>query len=182
MLSAFALSAILAASLQTQPPESVPTQTIPSPPSTCRSYPLAMDFDFWIGTWHVKDTKTGQFAGTNRIHTIEQGCGLIEDWTAANGSTGMSFNSFNPVTDQWRQIWISDVSGGFQIDINGGLNDAGDMEMIGTIVYFGRGTTHPFKGLWTPEADGTVTQTFMIQDDDQNWQLWFQGSYQKQSE
>jgi hypothetical protein len=34
------------------------------------------------------------------------GCGLLENWTASNGTTGKSLNAFNPVAKQWQQYWV----------------------------------------------------------------------------
>jgi hypothetical protein len=34
------------------------------------------------------------------------GCGLLENWTALNGTTGKSLNAFNPAAKQWQQYWV----------------------------------------------------------------------------
>ena len=63
-------------------------------------------FDFWIGEWTV--TVGGTFAGTNSIQPILGHCTIFEQWTGASGTTGKSYNYYDPGYDHWRQIWISD--------------------------------------------------------------------------
>jgi len=136
-------------------------------------------FDFWLGTWDVTNTTTDKTAGRNIITSAENGCLILERWTSAGGGTGQSYNYYDPHREKWRQVW---VSGPAIIDYEGGLNDAGEMVLEGEIVYR-NGETAPFRGIWTPNADGSVTQHFDQYDDEtDDWQLWFEGRYVKAAE
>jgi hypothetical protein len=160
-------TALLAACTATPepPPEAAATlpAASPAPASTpgapCAS-PVHDDFDFWVGEWDV-------FA--------EYGCLLIEKWTNANGITGQSYNFVDPLTNKWRQIW---VSGGAVIDYSGGLTGTGSMKLEGTITYQSGPPSIPFTGEWTPNPDGTVTQHFEQFDPATGqWTPWFTGTY-----
>ncbi len=63
-------------------------------------------FDFWLGEWNVT-TPDGTLAGENLITSEENGCLVLERWRSAGGGTGQSYNYFNPATEKWRQVWIS---------------------------------------------------------------------------
>jgi len=75
------------------------------PPNPCANNPDRHRFDFWLGEWQVT-TPDGHVVGSSSIQSMAGGCGLLENWTASNGSTGKSLNAFNPVTKQWQQYWI----------------------------------------------------------------------------
>lgn len=77
--------------------------------------PEFRQFDFWIGEWEVYG-KNGQKAGESRITLILDSCIILEEWTSANKTQGItyagkSFNKFNPMTDQWQQTWVDNVGG-----------------------------------------------------------------------
>jgi hypothetical protein len=134
------------------------------------------EFDFWVGEWEVHDTN-GTLVGENSIRREERGCVLTENWSGAKGSTGMSINYLDKVTDEWVQSWHA--AGGYQIIIRGGLTDEG-MLLSGTIHYIANGRTAPFRGLWTPMPDGRVRQYFeQSNDDGATWEPWFEGFYSR---
>lgn len=133
-------------------------------------------FDFWVGTWEVTDNSSGELAGTNRIEKIEDDCLIMEHWTSVAGVTGTSMNYYNPVTRQWRQLWVSE--GRYAIDIAGGV-EAGSMVLRGRIYDF-RGSTADFRGTWTPHSDGSVRQFFeQLNPETKDWEAWFDGRYGK---
>ncbi len=148
-------------------------QTPPPPPCQDKVF---HDFDFWVGEWEVTTAK-GQVAGTNSIQKEEYGCLLVERWTSASGVTGQSYNFVDLETGKWRQVW---VSAGATIDYSGGLNEDGAMILEGTIGYpAGQpGNGSKFKGAWTPNEDGTVTQHFQQHNAETGeWSDWFIGIY-----
>ncbi|MBY6204574.1 hypothetical protein [Halomonas denitrificans] len=177
------LALVLAGPIQAQ--EQAPTETVPAvsepvtapapPPSPCtqESGP-ARDFDFWIGDWQVYRPGTDQRVGTNRIARREGGCLLLEEWTGASGGTGLSMNFHDPERDAWRQLWQSASA---LIELEGGLDAQGRMAMEGSIVYHANRQRFPFRGRWTPRADGTVLQEFWQQAPDGDWAPWFAGEY-----
>lgn len=163
MIRALLLSAVLVLPAAAETP--------PAPPCTGGSHD---DFDFWIGDWDVY-SQDGALAGINSIKREEYGCLLVERWTDINGITGQSYNFVDPLTEKWRQVW---VSGGAVIDYAGKLDESGAMRLEGTIAYRRGAPAAPFRGEWTPNADGTVTQHFTQQDPTTGeWTDWFIGKY-----
>lgn len=157
---------------QSQGAGAPPAPAAPRPP--CQEE-LFRQFDFWAGEWEVF-TPQGAKAGDNSITIEEYGCLLVEHWTTASGITGQSYNYVNLENNKWRQIW---VSGGSTIDYSGGLNDKGEMVLEGTIAYRA-GSNAPFRGVWTPNPDGSVTQHFQQFDPQANiWSDWFVGVYKR---
>lgn len=140
--------------------------------------PVFDDFNFWVGEWDVTGAD-GKFAGTNSITKEEYGCLLVERWKNAGGITGQSYNFVDLLTGKWRQVW---VSAGATIDYAGGLNDKGAMVLEGVIGYGAgvAGNGAKFRGTWTPNADGTVTQHFQQFDPSkEEWTDWFIGTYKR---
>lgn len=153
----------------------------PAGPNPCASDPHFRDFDFWLGEWQVTNRANGSLAGTNTIISIEAACALEERWSGRGGSTGMSVNYYNPVSGQWRQVWVT--GGAYAIDIVGGLDAEGSMVLEGTIYYYRSGKRNPFRGTWTPNADGSVRQYFQQADPETGeWTDWFDGLYTKMNE
>ncbi len=143
-------------------------------PAGCEFDAGAAEFDFWVGEWDVYASANDNLAGSNSIRKSQQGCLLQESWTSATGGTGTSMNYYNPVTQQWRQLWVS--AGRYSIDIAGGI-DSGSMVLIGNIYYFS-GNSLPFRGAWTPAEDGSVRQFFeQFNPETGVWDVWFDGKY-----
>ena len=132
-------------------------------------------FDFWIGTWEVKD-QTGKPAGHNVITAQEQGCVLIEQWRSAGGGTGMSMNYYHPQSRQWKQNW---VGGGIILEMSGGMKD-GSMILEGPSRQIGDERLTLLRGTWTQLSDGRVRQHFVESEDrGKTWKEWFDGYYSK---
>jgi len=110
-------------------------------------------FDFWIGEWEVK-AAAGPTVGKSSIQSIAGGCGLLENWTGANGGSGKSLNAYNPVSKQWQQYWVG--QGGAVTEYRESTwND-------GSLSYVARGSgpgSGPIQRLtFTPVNDSTVRQ------------------------
>jgi hypothetical protein len=150
----------------------------PQPSYPCEDDERFSAFDFWVGEWDVHDA-SGTYQGSNSIAREERGCVLVENWTGAGGSTGMSINYLDTKSDEWVQFWIA--AGGYYIDYRGGMTDDG-MSLKGIIHTFSSGKTSPFRGLWTALPDGRVRQFFEISSDDgETWVTWFEGFYTRQA-
>lgn len=159
---------------EAEAPESPPTPACTTDASPYR------DFDFWVGDWEVYEPGTDRKLGDNPIELTQDGCLIVERWTGARGTTGMSMNFYDPLVGAWRQVWQSPW--GF-IDYTGGLDDEGRMVLEGKIHYNGRGTTHDFRGRWTPVDDGTVLQEFWQRNEETGeWDSWFVGEYRPRPE
>ncbi len=145
-------------------------------PIDCETSPERRQFDFWLGEWEVTDEAGEKTLGHNTIGKRENGCYVFEAWRSAGGGTGSSMNYYDPTLGKWHQLWLD---GGYSIiKTAGGIVD-GAMVMTGTIHYLEAGTTHPFRGTWTPLPDGRVRQFFEQADEEGNWQAWFNGYYRK---
>ena len=143
-------------------------------PAPCDSAPYHA-FDFWLGEWTVTDP-AGQLAGTNSITKEENGCLIVERWSGASGTTGQSYNYYDPGSGKWHQLW---VAAGAIIDYSGGVNQRGHMLLEGEITYRG-GNSQPFRGSWVPNEDGSVTQHFeQYTAETEEWEDWFIGTYRK---
>lgn len=183
-LFVIAASAVLAAapaSAQTTPSEGAEAPSQPQgmspPPPPCREESYRA-FDFWLGDWEVFGLSGGK-AGENKVSAQEGGCLILEQWTASGGTTGQSYNFYDPGIEKWRQIW---VSGGAVIDYAGGVDEDGAMFLEGEISYRD-GKTAPFTGKWTLQDDGSVRQHFrQYNPETEEWADWFVGIYKKKAE
>jgi len=100
-------------------------------PTPCATDPERRRFDFWVGDWTVT-TAGGTVVGSSVVQSINGGCSLLENWTAARGSTGKSLNSFNPAISKWQQYWV---------DQTGGVTEYRDSEWHnGALSFLARGT------------------------------------------
>ena len=147
-----------------------PTQAI------CETGKHFADFDFWLGEWNVYSNDAKRtFQGSNSITRHHKNCLIMENWTSAQGGDGSSMNYYDPVEDQWRQLW---VAGGYSIDYSGGLNDSGSMVLNGKINDYKTGQSNKFRGTWTPNPDGSVSQFFeQFDPEKKQWTVWFDGLY-----
>ena len=150
-----------------------PAATAQDKPYDCTAKGHHRDFDFWLGQWEVR-SKAGEIQGHNSITAKQKGCLLEEAWTSARGGTGQSINYYNPVTEQWQQLWVD--AGSSAINIRGGLKN-GSMELTGSIFYYKESLTKGFRGRWTPLPDGRVRQFFEEQNEAGEWEVWFDGYY-----
>lgn len=135
------------------------------------------DFDFWIGEWDV--AANGQFAGTNSIRPILDGCVLQETWTGAGGSAGSSFNFYNPQTKSWQQFWV--WRNGTTLELAGGYSE-GKMVLEGES-RDREGNPVLNRITWYNNPNRTVRQHWQIsKDDGASWQDAFDGLYTKHKE
>ena len=175
------LTVIAALAIATAAPAAAQTAPTP-PPNPCETDPKFAEFDFWLGAWDVANAANDQPAGVNKITKIEGDCLILEEWTSVSGNTGQSYNYYNPVTEEWRQLWISQ---GSIIDYVGGLTDSGSMLLEGEIFYHagpaaGQEAGIPFTGEWTLQEDGSVIQHFKQYDAETDaWNDWFVGRYRR---
>ena len=160
---------------QTQTAPTTATSSAPAKPvSPCESGAYR-EFDFWAGNWVVKDA-AGDEVGRNAIEVEQRGCVVIERWTSADGSTGMSLNFYDPVARTWTQQWVSP---GAVLRMTGGLVD-GAMVLEGPLHYLKAGRATRLRGTWTRLPDGRVRQHFEESSDQgKTWTDWFDGYYSR---
>lgn len=154
-------------------------ETPQKPPAYCEENPGFNQWDFWVGEWKVyENNEKRALAGTNSITKHYANCLIKETWVDTAGNGGFSINYYNPVRDQWRQVWVSN---GYSIDYTGSLNDQGQMVLEGKLDSYRRNSSAPFRGTWTPQENGDVVQRFEMYDaENDKWKVWFEGVYVKQ--
>ena len=132
-------------------------------------------FNFWIGEWNVTDTGNGKQAGTNSIQPILDGCVLMESWTGASGSKGVSLNFYNTQTEKWQQFWV--WRNGVTLELSGEYKE-GKMVLSGTSLSRA-GKKVENRITWYDNADGTVRQHWEASIDGKPWNTAFDGLYKK---
>jgi hypothetical protein len=72
--------------------------------------------DFWVGEWIADDDK-GKRIGNNRVTRDEYGaCVITEHFRMDDGSlTGHSVSIYRPGPKHWRQTWVDDQGGYFDL-------------------------------------------------------------------
>src|ERR1041385_3383876 len=143
--------AMFAPNIRAQNAQRPGVQAVAAP---CESDVNRRRFDFWIGEWNV-ETRAGQPAGKSSVQRVSGGCGLLENWTAPNGSTGKSLNTYNPELGQWQQFWVGQF---------GAVTEYRESEWHGDTLVF-HATSHPNAGTeqllrlsFTPLPGGSVRQ------------------------
>lgn len=134
-------------------------------------------FDFWVGEWDVSLTSSGALVGHNTITIEQNGCLLREEWRSQSGRIGSSTNFFNPETQKWNQIWISE-SGDYTF-YEGERKDS-TMQFMGRNFDYNIMEWQPMRMTFTSNADGSVRQFIETQDAGiDEWKVWFDGTYRK---
>lgn len=114
--------------------------------------PEYRQFDFWVGTWEVTDH--GKTIATSRIERFADGCGILENYTQADGYSGKSINFYDASLKRWRQQWADSM--GNSSEWKGELRD-GAMRFDGE-AHRADGGRVIRNMTFTPLADGSVRQ------------------------
>lgn len=135
--------------------------------------PEHRQFDYWIGEWVVRNPD-GEQVGSSRISRVSAGCGILEEWTSAQGPPGTSINFYDPSSETWRQTWVG--GGGQVLDLEGGLED-------GAMTLYGDRETEEGsvrdRIRWILLEDGRVEQLWDVSSDDGGtWGTIFRGLYE----
>lgn len=146
------------------------TTTVPA----CAAAPFRA-FDFWIGTWDVRDT-TGTINARSVITRRNGGCTIHEDYTTRTGYTGQSINAYDATRQRWHQTW-SDI-GGLVLYLDGRSPESGVMQL--------EGTRRDQRGevmdriTWSRLPDGRVRQLWEnSRDGGRTWTQSFNGFYER---
>jgi len=84
-----------------------------APPPACQT-PENRTLDFWVGDWDALDDK-GEKIGTNRITRDEYGDCVITEHFDGGGLIGHSVSVYRPGLKQWRQVWVDNQGGYFDL-------------------------------------------------------------------
>ncbi|MDO1560458.1 hypothetical protein Q0812_13570 [Brevundimonas sp. 2R-24] len=93
----------------------------PAPAAAPCSAPEYRTLDFWVGDWIAEwDASPGTPAGTgsNRVTRDEYGDCVITEHFEGAGLKGHSISTYRPAGGVWRQTWMDDQGGYF--DLRGG--------------------------------------------------------------
>ena len=148
------------------------------PPPSCTTMPEMRQFDFWIGEWDVnpwqQPTAPPASMGKNSVHSIIDGCAVLEEWTGSKGGIGKSLNFYDLNRKAWRQVWVG--TGGGSLDYSGDFHDNA-MHFEGWSA--GKDGKHTLQKLtFTKISADTVRQTFEASTDDgKTWNVTFDGRY-----
>jgi hypothetical protein len=126
-------------------------------------------------------TSGNRLAGTDIVNHILDGCAVVENWSDADGSHGMSLFYYNSYSDVWTQIWVTD-----RATERGGLKEKYLIARFpdGGVRFQGRLAGSPGSSVildrttLTPMADGTVHQLIEItRDGGSHWLTTFDATY-----
>jgi tetratricopeptide (TPR) repeat protein len=142
----------------------------------CRG-PEFRKFDFWIGDWDVHAPDGGPTVGHNLVTLEQDGCLLLEHWTASTGGqTGTSFNYYDVRDKKWHQLYL-DNSG------NAGAFPAMAGDLVGNkMVLLTDDTKSPLsRWTWYVLAPGKVRQMAeQSTDGGKTWTIGWDSVYIKQ--
>lgn len=145
------------------------------PPPACTAAEHRQ-FDFWLGEWEVTNP-AGQVVGQSRITSILDGCVLREEWDAARGGAGTSYNIYDAKTGRWHQTWVDRQ--GTLLLIEGGLDTAGAM-VLQNSERRADGTAEANRITWTRLGPDEVRQRWDVSTDGgATWQTSFNGLYRR---
>ncbi|MCH4824416.1 hypothetical protein ML462_14680 [Gramella lutea] len=134
-------------------------------------------FDFWVGDWEVFD-KDGKKIGENLIVKLEDNCIVNENWTSENGGSGKSYNYYDPSTETWNQLWISNTGNILKLK---GIASENKMTLKSEITQGTKGKYYN-QITWTENKDGSVNQLWEIYDQKGNLlNNVFEGIYKKKN-
>ena len=135
------------------------------------------EFDFWLGQWEVNSASSKQ-TSHNTITKINNGCGLLEEYTTAKGYQGKSLNIFDVQIQLFYHTWIDNT--GYLLRLSGSM-EGSSMVMSGET----RGKKDKLilnRITWTPIQNGDVRQHWQISNDNgKTWETAFDGLYHKVS-
>lgn len=138
-------------------------------PPAC-SAPEYHQFDFWAGDWDAFDVgKPDTAVAHARVDRILDGCVLLEDYQAANGSHGESFSIYDGSRKVWHQSWVTNRG---RLLIIEGRFESGVMVLSGADVQ-PDGRQRRVRGIWKPAPEGVRETAFTSIDGGKTWDLWF---------
>jgi hypothetical protein len=140
----------------------------------CQS-PDYRQFDFWVGDWDVR-APNGPSVGHNLVTLEQDGCLLVEHWTAATGGqTGTSFNYYDVRDKKWHQLYLDNSGNAGAFPAMAGNLVAGRMVLLTDETQ-----TPVFRWTWYPLEPGKVRQMAEQSSDGQKtWNIVWDSVYTK---
>jgi hypothetical protein len=149
-------------------------------PPACEDVAGFHALDFWVSSWdvYVGDRQVG----TNHIEKILNGCAIMEHWSAMDGGTGKSLFFYQPLTDTWKQVWVTGHA-----TRTAGVKEKTMVARAETEVRFEGHVPVPGgepvldRTTLTLQPDGTVRQLIEVDLPGEGWRTMFEAIY-RQSE
>ena len=102
-------------------------------------------FDFWLGSWQVKDAKEEKLLGTDSIEKSLYGCAIEEHFHDTSDGEGKSFSFFEPRDGLWHHTYLDNA--GAVLQLSGGFEDQ-QMRMTGTVLFPGSSNSIMIRITW----------------------------------
>ena len=137
---------------------------------------MVSSLGFWVGSWEVHDSASGELAGTNEIVTILDGHGVLERWRGTSGLEGTSLFWDDGASGTWKQVWATSVGWAKQKTMVA-LDEPGAVRFEG-VVTLPDGTQVRDRTTLTPLGDGRIRQLIETTPlDNEAWQVGFDAVY-----
>lgn len=105
---------------------------------------------------------TGTVIGENTITKLEDNCILNEVWRGKGGTTGRSYNYFNPSDSTWNQLWIDNT--GSNLILKGNGSDGTKMVLSSDLLPGKKIDFYRNRITWSLNEDGSITQIWEVVD------------------
>jgi tetratricopeptide (TPR) repeat protein len=136
------------------------------------------EFDFWVGNWDVRAPNGGASVGHNVVTSEQEGCLVVEHWTAlTGGQTGTSFNYYDVRDKKWHQLYL-DNSG------NAGAFPAMAGDLVGgrMVLVSDESQSPVSRWTWYVVEPGKVRQMAeQSTDGEKTWNITWDSVYVKQN-
>ncbi|MFI4898586.1 MAG: tetratricopeptide repeat protein [Phycisphaerales bacterium JB059] len=66
---------------------------------------------FWVGAWDCYSATSRKLVGTNELTVRNSGHAILEHWEASGGTSGESWNWYDPASGTWNQVWVDQAGG-----------------------------------------------------------------------
>ena len=150
---------------------------VPTPANTSCQSPEYRKFDFWVGDWDVHSPNGGPTVGHNLVTVEQDGCLIIEHWTASTGKeTGTSFNYYDVRDKKWHQLYLDNSGNAGAFPAMAGTLVEGQMVLISDESH-----SPVFRWTWYVLEPGKVRQMAEQSADGQKtWKITWDSVYVKQ--
>lgn len=150
---------------------------VPTPANTSCQSPEYRKFDFWVGDWDVHTPNGGPTVGHNLVTVEQDGCLIIEHWTASTGKeTGTSFNYYDVRDKKWHQLYLDNSGNAGAFPAMAGNLVEGKMVLISD-----ESQSPVFRWTWYVLEPGKVRQMAeQSSDGEKAWKIIWDSVYVKQ--
>jgi hypothetical protein len=135
--------------------------------------PAFRGFDFWIGTWEMRDRRSGTPLGTASVRPVHGGCAIREDWQARSGGSGANIVTYHPPINGWRMVSVTS-NGGFLVS-QGTLTNSRLSFLTDTHIPNGKPQRRRITWATTDDPNRVLQTWEVTEDDGKSWFTEFDG-------